>query len=235
MMFGLFGNRRKRSPGIDEKTPLNKARYVVLDTELTGLDEKRDSIVSIGAVRIAEGRIGLGDVFYRLVSPKTALHADSVVIHEITPSEVATEPAIDAVLADFLEYCGTDILVGHFISIDLSFLNREMKRMYGRKLANEAIDTFSIYKWLRKRRSSRHCFETPLAGCRLHDMVKCFGIPVSGGHNALMDAFAAAQLLQRFFPALVEAGARDVGELLKIGIPFEGGDGFELTGEFINF
>ena len=234
-MFGLFGRKRKRSPGLDEKTPIDKARYVVLDTELTGLDEKKDSIVSIGAVRMAEGRIGLGDTFYRLVSPKTALHADSVVIHEITPSDVATEPGIDAVLADFLEYCGTDILVGHCIAIDLSFLNREMKRMNGRRLANHAVDTFSIYGWLRKRRRLSACSATPLAEGRLHDMVKCFGIPVSGAHNALMDAFASAQLFQRYIPALIGAGARDVGELLKIGIPFKGGDRFELTGEFLNF
>jgi len=58
---------------------------------------------------------------------------------------------------------------------------------------------------------------------------------VSGAHNALMDAFASAQLFQRYIPALIGAGARDVGELLKIGIPFKGGDRFELTGEFLNF
>ena len=43
---------------------------VVVDTELTGLDEKKDSIVSIGAVRMTGGRIELGDMFYRLVSPR---------------------------------------------------------------------------------------------------------------------------------------------------------------------
>ena len=232
-MFGLF-NRKKR-PADGESIPIADIRFVVVDTELTGLDEKKDSIVSIGAVRMTGGRIELGDTFYRLVNPGTELKADSVVIHEITPSDVATQPRIDQVLADFIDYCGDDVLAGHFIAIDLAFLNREMRRTHGSALGNAAVDTFSIYEWLRKREKSRDCFATALAGYRLYDLVKCFDIPVSGAHNAIMDAFATAQLVQRFIPLLMEAGVLDSGELLKIGTPFEGGDRFGLTGEFGNF
>jgi DNA polymerase-3 subunit epsilon len=207
-MFNLF--ERKKKPGIDIKTPINDVRYVAVDTELTGLDENKDSIVSIGAVRMTGGRIDLGETFYRLVSPRTELTAASVVIHEIMPSEVVASPGIEPVLAEFLEFCGTDVLVGHFISIDLAFLNREMKRLRGHEIPNAVIDTFSIYEWLQKRRKSRDCFATPLTGFRLYDIVKCFGIPVNGAHNAIMD-------------------------LLNIGIPFEGGDRFRLSGEISNF
>jgi len=233
-MLSLF-ERKKNKQKIDRSVPISEARYVVLDTELTGLDEKKDSIVSIGAVRMTGGRIELGNTFYRLVSPRTELKASSVVIHEITPSEVAAKPGIDTVLAEFTEFCGDAILAGHFISIDLSFLNREMKRISGKDIPNPAIDTFTIYEWLRKRNKSRDCFATPFAGYRLYDIVKCFDVPVNGAHNALMDAFITAQLLQRFFPLLIEAGAEDIGDLIKIGIPFKGGDHFNLSGEFSNF
>ncbi len=232
-MLSLF--ERKKKFALDESTPIGDMRFVVVDTELTGLDEKKDSIVSIGAVRMTGGRIDLGDTFYRLVSPRTALRAESVVIHEITPSEVVQSPGIEAVLAEFLHFCADDVLVGHFISIDLAFLNREMKRLYRSGIANPAVDTFSIYEWLRKRERSRGCLSTPLAGFRLYDIVKCFAIPVNGAHNAVKDAFTTAQLFQRFLPLLSEAGARDRGDLLRIGIPFEGGDQFRLSGEFNNF
>lgn len=234
-MFSLFKRKGKKRPVIDLHTPIAEVRFVVVDTELTGLDEKKDSIVSIGAVRMTGGRIDLGDTFYRLVNPRTELKADSVVIHEITPSDVAAQPRIDRVLADFLDYCGDDVLAGHFIAIDLAFLNREMRRTHGSALENAAIDTFSIYEWLSKRGRSRDCLATPLAGYRLYDLAKCFDIPVNGAHNAIMDAFATAQLLQRFIPLLAGAGVPDTGELLKIGTPFEGGDRFGLTGEFGNF
>jgi DNA polymerase-3 subunit epsilon len=232
-MFGIFNRKKKHA--IDESTPISNARFVVVDTELTGLDEKKDSIVSIGAVRMAGGSINLGDQFYRLVSPKSALKADSVCIHEITPSDVAEQPGIEAALDEFLEYVGDDVLVGHFISIDLSFLNREMKRLHGCELPNAALDTFSMYEWLRKRQRARDCFATPFAGYRLYDIIKCFDIPVHGAHNAIMDAFATAQLFQRFIPYLADAGALDIGELLKVGRPFEGGDQFNISGEFGNF
>ncbi len=233
-MLGLF-ERKEKTLRIDEKKPIMEASYVVVDTELTGLDEKRDCIVSIGAVRMTGNRIELGDAFYRLVSPRTELSAASVVIHEITPSEVAAKPDIDTVLAEFLDFCGDAVLVGHFISIDLHFLSREMKRIRGAGIRNPVLDTFSIYEWLRKRNKARDCSATALGGFRLYDIVKCFEIPVNGAHNAIKDAFTTAQLLQRFFPMLLETGTRHIGDLLKIGTPFEGGDRFGLTGEFSNF
>ncbi len=234
-MLGLIGRKDKKLKGFSAKTPITDVRYVVVDTELTGLDEKKDSIVSLGAVRMTGGRIGLGDLFYRLVSPKTKLTADSVVIHGITPSEVAAQPAIDAVLAEFLDYAAHDVLVGHFISIDLAFLNREMKRVYGRELGNAAIDTFTLDEWLRKRLKSHACFAKALSGYRLYDIAKSIGIPANGSHNAIADAFTTAQLLQRFIPLLAEAGVHNIGDLLKRGKPFEGGDRFRITGDFRNF
>ena len=233
-MLSLF-ERKEKKHKIDERTPIGSASYVVVDTELTGLDEKKDSIVSIGAVRMTGARIELGDTFYCLVSPRTELTAKSVVIHEITPSEVQEKPGIDTALAELLDFCGDSVLVGHFISIDLSFLDREMKRTRKAGIKNPAIDTYSIYEWLRKRNQSRDCFATPLAGYRLYDIAKCFDVPVNGAHNALMDAYITAQLLQRFFPLLVEGGVQDVGDLIKLGIPFKGGDRFSLSGEFSNF
>ena len=105
-MFGIFN--RKRKPAIDEALLVRDARFVVMDTELTGLDEKKDSIVSIGAVRMTGGTIALGNPFYRLASPRTELKADSVCIHEIMPSDCVEQPGIEAVLDEFLDYIGND-------------------------------------------------------------------------------------------------------------------------------
>jgi DNA polymerase-3 subunit epsilon len=234
-VLGLTVRKEKKLRGIDAKTPITDVRYVVVDTELTGLDEKKDCIVSIGAVRMTGGSIRLGDPFYRLVSPKEKLTADSVVIHEITPSDVVAQPAIDTVLREFLDYAAGDVLVGHFISIDLAFINREMKRLYGHEIKNAAIDTFTIDEWLRKRWRSNAYFAKALSGYRLYDIAKNIGVPVNGSHNAIVDAFTTAQLLQRFIPLLLEAGVNDIGELLKRGKPFEGGDRFRITGDFGNF
>ena len=99
---------------------------------MTGLDEKKDSLLSIGAVNMVNGRIELGTTFYQLVKPRSFKDVESVIIHEITPSEVTQQPEVGPVLADFLNYINGRVLAGYYLTIDLGFLNREMRRIYDR-------------------------------------------------------------------------------------------------------
>jgi DNA polymerase-3 subunit epsilon len=234
-MFGRFRGGKPGPSGIDAATPIAQVRYVAIDTELTGLDIKKDAIVSLGAVRMSGGTVHLGETFYCMVNPGTGLTAESVVIHEITPADVREQPGIEAVLREFLAFCGRDVLVGHFTAIDAGFLDRDLRRVAGVPLANPVIDTLSVYTWLRKRLKDHEQFSAPEAGISLYDIAKCFHISVAGAHNALQDAFCTAQLLQRFLPLLTEAGATDIGGLLRIGAPFAGGDHHHRPGgEFSN-
>ena len=130
----------------DKEMLLENAGYVVVDTELTGLNEKKDSIVSIGAVKMNGGRIDLSDTFYRLLNPETRLTAESVIIHEITPDEVAEKPDIRTGLAEFLTFCGNDIIVGFCVNIDMEFLNREAKRILGHTIQNPVLDIFPLFE-----------------------------------------------------------------------------------------
>ena len=107
------------------------ARYAVIDSELTGLDPRRDSIVSLGGLRLAGGRIVLADRFYEEVRPASALTATSIVLHGITPEDVRGRPGIGAVLEEFAAFCAADILVGHFIEIDLGFLRAALRAAPG--------------------------------------------------------------------------------------------------------
>jgi DNA polymerase-3 subunit epsilon len=234
-MAGLFNLKRKKRIEIDESISLRDVRYVVIDTELTGLDEKKDSIVSIAAIRMVGGRIDLEDTFYRLVNPETELTAESVIIHEITPSEVTKKPGIGKVLSEFAEFCGNDVIVGHCVSIDLSFINREMKRISGSSMKNHALDTSVVYEWIRKRFPSRKPFPYSFTDSGLYDIAKYFGIPVNGAHNAAMDAFITAQVFQRFIPMLIEGGVRSIGDLLSLGNPSKGGDRSGISREMYSF
>ena len=98
MIFGR-GNRTKHAHG----ALIDDAEFVVFDTELTGLDQKKDSIVSIGALKMKGGRIAVGNPFYRIVEPRTELTGKSIVIHGITPSETVGRPNMKALLPEFLE------------------------------------------------------------------------------------------------------------------------------------
>jgi len=196
-----------------------ESRYVVLDTELTGLDDRNDDIVAIGAVRMLGGKIEIGGTFHELVNPTAVLDGRSVVIHGITPSQVEAKPPIDEVLATFLDYAAGTVLVGHCVAVDLSFLNREARRLTGAPFRNPAVDTLSLYGWLRHRLPEHPALSAALPGLSLFELARRFDIPVAEGHTALGDAYLTAQLFQRLLPLLLEAGISDLKSLLRVGDP----------------
>jgi len=221
-MFGLalMSKLEKRDTGIDPQTPITDARYVVMDTELTGLDVRKDSIVSLGAIAMTGGRILMGETLYEEVCPGAAMRSESVVVHCITPSDVAGKPSIGAVLEDFLGFCAGAIVVGHFLSLDQAILNKELKNITGRIFDLPVVDTLRLHEWIKENSGdfSRH-YSGNARDKDLFSLAQKYQIPVSGAHNALMDAFITAQLFQRFLRLLPELGVMTVKELLKIGKP----------------
>lgn len=219
----MIGLLRKRTYELAEdllSLRIDEGCYVVVDTELTGLDYKKDSIVSIGGIKMTGGRIEMGKTFYKIVSPKMPLTSKSVVVHGITPSDVRGKPSIDSVMDEFIDFCNGYVVVGHFLSLDLKFLNKELKRLSHRPLENPVADTFRIHDWIRHHNGdfSRH-FGGMTGDRDLFSIAKKYKIQVSETHNALMDAFITAQLFQRFLSFLPELGVTTIKELLKIGKP----------------
>jgi DNA polymerase-3 subunit epsilon len=193
--------------------------YVVIDTELTGLNYKKDSIVSIGAVKMTGSRIELGDTFYRVVKPQTVFTPESVVIHGITPSEAEKCLSIENILSEFLSFCKDSIIVGHFLFIDIIFLNKEIKRLYDSNIENHLVDTLRIYKWIKEYGDAGKHFFRGNEDDNLFSIAKKYQIQVSEAHNALIDAFITAQLFQRFLRYLHELGVKTIKDLLRIGRP----------------
>jgi DNA polymerase III subunit epsilon len=110
--------------------------------------------------------------------------------------------------------------VGHFISLDLRFLAKEMKRIGFGSLKNPAVDTCVIHEWMSQNRgdlSSKYFNGSESKD--LFSLAKKFEVPLQGSHNALMDAYVTAQLFQRFIFMLVKLGVRTLRDLLSIGKP----------------
>jgi DNA polymerase-3 subunit epsilon len=219
-VFRKFGGGLRASSGMDMSMPIDSAPYVVLDTELTGLNFRNDSIVSIGALRMIGTRIELGRPFYEVVRPNTELTSKSIIIHEITPQETNEKPGIEGIMEGFLRFCEGAIIVGHFISLDLRFLAKEMKRIGFGSLKNPAVDTCVLHEWMSQNRgdfSSRYF--NGMESKDLFSLAKKFEVPMHGAHNALMDAYVTAQLFQRFIGMLIKLGVRTLRDLLRIGKP----------------
>ncbi len=224
----LLGRRRELPPAlarhagvrrrIEVGKPLEEAELVVFDTELTGLDLQRDSIISIGAVKMRGGRIFPGRTFYRLLRPTSELRRQGVVVHGLRHADLenAAEPA--SVLCDFLDFAGDSALVGHFVHLDTSFLHRALKTTFGAGLKSPSIDTVSVHDWLVDNDPQLARHHGGIAPKKdLFTMTKRYGIPVATAHDALYDAFLTAQLLQRFLHFLPSAGVTRVKDLLSVG------------------
>jgi DNA polymerase-3 subunit epsilon len=224
--FKRKGPAQQRVVPYDVKQSLDDVSYVFIDTELTGFNERTDSIISFGAIKMVAGRIELGNTFYSLVKPKSKskMNGKSILIHTITPTEVSGEKEILAVLSEFLEFCGQEVLIGHCVPIDLGFINKAMKQTLGSPLANPILDTFTLYRWLWEKWSSESEFSLHPQRVDLYEIAKAFGIPFTGAHNAVMDAFITAQVFQHFLPWLKRSGIDNLEQLLRIGNPFKGGE-----------
>ena len=204
----------------DPQQSIDEADYVAFDTELTGLDFKQDSIISIGAVKLQGTKIMPTRTFYRLVKPECALKNKSVVIHELTHTELECADDLIDVIADFVRFIGDAVLIGHFVHIDLNFVNKPLQQRYGFTLKNGALDTATLHDWLYDNDSvfARH-YQGMTMQSDLFAMAKKYGVERGKAHNAFSDAYITAQLFQRFVPFLPGCGIKNLKELLKIARP----------------
>jgi len=202
------------------KLPIGQADFVAFDTELTGLDFKQDSIISIGAVKLSGTAILTGQTFYRLIKPECELKRKSVVIHELTHSDLECADDLLDVVEDFVRFAGTGVLMGHFVHIDLNFVNKVLQQHFGVSLKNFAVDTATLHDWLYENDSgfARHYHGMTIKS-DLYSMAKKYGVDPGKAHNAFSDAYITAQLFQRFAPFLPGAGVKTLKDLLKVARP----------------
>lgn len=178
------------------RLPLTALDYVVIDTETTGGTDDSDAIVQIGAVRVIGGKVIRDDTFSRLINPGRPIPAAATRFHGITDDMVADAPGIDAAIAEFMDYVGDAVLVGHNVAVDLALISRSDR------VENPALDTMLL---------SIGAFD----GRRDHTLdalAEHFDEPVQDRHAALADAGLAARIFLRLLPELDRVGARRFGD-----------------------
>lgn len=207
--------KKKKEKSIISKKIITETDFVVIDTELTGLNEFKDNIIAIGAIKMKGRTIKIGEVFYRTVSPSTKkFRKESIMIHEITPSELENCPKIEPILREFIKFSQNSLFVGHCIDIDLTFLKREIRDNLREKFDLFGVDTLLIYKWLIKRGVIPQNYSDNVS---LEDIALSLFIEAKELHDALSDAFITAQIFQKLLVYLGDLKIFTVGELLDIG------------------
>ncbi|HAR07332.1 MULTISPECIES: 3'-5' exonuclease [Halomonas] len=179
--------------------PIQEAPLMALDLETTGLDPRRDEIVSIGLVPFSLSRIRLAERRYWVVRPHRTLNAESVTFHHITHADIQGAPRIEEVLADVFRAMAGHLLVVHFRHIERSFLDAAVRAAWKESLSFPVIDTMSLEARIHRQSTMarfRRWMGRPPRSIRLHDSRLRYGLPHYHGHHALTDAIATAELLQ---------------------------------------
>ncbi|NMH61158.1 3'-5' exonuclease [Alteromonas ponticola] len=185
-------------PPPENHTLLASVPLVALDLETTGLNWQKDSIVSIGLVEFSTTRIRVNTARYWMVNPPTRLHEQSILVHNITHSELASAPDVATILATLMPLLAGKVIVAHHSAIERQFLLRSAQTAFADDWYFPTIDTMALERklvterqtwWQRFTRPARPSLQ--LRACRAR-----YGLPAYRQHQALTDAIACAELFQ---------------------------------------
>jgi DNA polymerase-3 subunit epsilon len=198
--FDLF-NQPGQKPELDDR-PLPDLAYTVFDTETTGLNPGAgDEIISIGAVRIVNGRLLHNEFFDQLIDPRRPVPWESVRIHGIHPDMLAGQPAIDEVLPAFHRFAEDTILVAHNAAFDMRMLQIK-EAATGIAFVNPVLDILLLSAVAHPGQKSHN----------LESIAERLGVSIVGRHTALGDAIATAEVFLKLMPLLANLGITTLGQ-----------------------
>jgi DNA polymerase-3 subunit epsilon len=185
-------------------------RFVVFDTETTGLDVRTDRILSLGAVAVQDQEIALADTLELMLRVEANDQtAETIAVHGIVPSENASGIEEAEAMEAFLDFLGADVLVAHHLGFDAAMVERAVGRYApGFKLYNLCIDTAHVAQRLEAPDKPHDHFNP--TDYTLDALCQRYDLDAHDRHTAWGDAYLTAQLMLKFMHQLA---AKNHGQL----------------------
>ena len=164
--------------------------FLVCDAEMSSLEPQNGELLSLGWVAVEKGGISLASARHELIAARGSV-GQSATVHQLRDCELVDGRPLDEVMKTFLEAAKGRVLVFHNAFLDMAFLNRSSRELFGVPLLLPQVDTLALEERLLRRRDVPiKAGDLRLQGCR-----ERYGLPAYPAHNALMDALATAELL----------------------------------------
>ena len=195
------------------RMPLHEVRFVVFDTEATGLDIETNRMLSLAAVAVRNGAIDLSD---RLELTFEADHVGgraAAEIHQMVTADLRDGLSEADGTIDFIEFVRDSVLVAHHVGFDVAMVNKALGRLGPVRLYNPLVDTLVLDRRLTRGpmpRDDHHRDEDR----SLDGLCTKFGLDIPMRHSAAGDALATAQLLLALLARAERRGIRTLGALL---------------------
>lgn len=203
----LSDEKRKRQRGYEHPKTSNITpkgvydRFVVFDTETTGLAPSRDRILELAAIRFIDGEPV--ELFSSLVNPEREIPPEISALNIITDDMVADAPTISQVLPAFETFIGDDLLVAHNLEFDLKFAFHSGSTLLDTK--RKYIDTLEQARKLLKKPRTKYYAEDDywdydyesdydVDDHKLDTLCSYYGIIRPYEHRAAADALATGDL-----------------------------------------
>ncbi|MGD9824929.1 3'-5' exonuclease [Desulfobacter sp.] len=200
--FDLFTKRKTDSKLNDMR--LKDIVYTVFDTETTGLDTRNDQIISIGGVRIVNGRILCGEKFNQLIDPKINIPLESEKFHGINDEMVKGKPDIKEVLPLFYKFSKDTVLVAHNAAFDMKMFSMK-EAQTGIKFDNPVLDTLLLALIVYPMHEKHN----------MAAIASFAGVDIVGRHTAIGDASATAGIFLKLIPLLAKKGIHTLNDAIN--------------------
>lgn len=183
--------------------------YVVVDTETTGLDPQYCGLIEASALRVRGGRVT--DSFSSLIRPpKLELYCGGEWIEGyvdkfitgltgITNEMLDAAPKPEEVLPGLADFLGEDVILGHNVNFDVSFLYDAFWDYLGQPLRNDYIDHLRIARKLLPE----------LPHHRLSDVAAHLGVSYEGAHRSLTDCRITNECYLKLREAALKSGSEE--------------------------
>lgn len=173
---------------------------VSLDIETTGLDEDRDAIIEIAAVRF-NGKRKEGE-FNTLINPGRQIPDFITGLTGIDNAMVRQAPRLQDIAHELTAFVGDAPILGHNVKFDIGFLRKKGLFEY-----QQTIDTLELASVL-----------IPTATrYNLGSLGKQLGIPLPATHRALDDALVTHACYLRLFEMAQELPPETLEEIADLG------------------
>ncbi|MBI5352406.1 MAG: 3'-5' exoribonuclease [Chloroflexi bacterium] len=185
---------------------------VSLDIETTGLDENREAIIEIGAVKFNGRRVE--DEFSTLINPGKAIPDFITGLTGIDNAMVRQAPRLRDIMQELTDFVGDSPILGHNVKFDIGFL-----RKAGLFINSQTLDTYELASVLMPT-ASRY---------NLGSLGQQLNIPLPATHRALDDARVTQAAYVRLLDMARELPFETLQEIVELGnfVDWDAGWAFE--------
>ncbi len=100
-------------------------RYIVLDTETTGLDpDDGHKIIEIGCIEILNRNV-TSNTFHKYINPNREIDIEASKVHGLTYSSLKDKPLFERYMRSFKDYISDSPIIIHNAPFDIGFLKKE--------------------------------------------------------------------------------------------------------------